>query len=138
MWDDWERLMKQVAKTSQQFMKVLEEFRGPEPLIRVHDQDRQVKVVITPIPEQKVRRWAVRVLGDRLYVKGLYTVELTIQDENGHFHQERRSDEFIKAVRLPGPVESKPISVRKDGSELSVLFLRKKEALDDGWLDLQP
>lgn len=136
MWEEWERLMKQVAKTSQQFVKALDEFRGPEPYIRVHDQDRQVKVVINPLPEQKVRRWAVRVSDDRLFIRGFYTVEATVQNESGGFRHEKRSDEFVKAVRLPGPVESKPAAYRKEGETLILTFAKKKE-FTDGWFDLQ-
>jgi HSP20 family molecular chaperone IbpA len=136
MWEDWERLMKQVARTSQQFVKALDDFRGPEPYIRVHDQDRQVKVVINPLPEQKVRRWAVRVSDDRLFIRGFYTVEVSVSDDRGSLHQEKRSDEFVKAVRLPGPVESKPASYRKEGETLILTFSKKKE-ISDGWFDLQ-
>lgn len=136
MWEDWERIMKQVAKTSQQFAKALDDFRGPEPYIRVHDQDRQVKVVIHPLPEQKVRRWAVRVAEDRLFIRGIYTVEVTIRDERGAEHYEKRSDEFVKAVRLPAPVESKPSAYRKEGEALILTFAKKK-GLSDGWFELQ-
>lgn len=136
MWDDWERLFRQVAKTSQQFKKALDEFRGPEPQVRLYESERQIKVVVHPVPEQKVRRWSVRVADDRLFVRGLYTVEVTVQDDRGHNFSEYRTDEFIKAVRLPAAVEPKPHSCRKEGETLVVAFTKRKEQPASGWYEL--
>lgn len=136
MWEDWERLFKQVAKTSQQFKKALDDFRGPEPEVRVYEGDRQVKVVVHPVPEQKVRKWSVRVAEDRLFVRGLYSVEASVEDDAGNQAFETRSDEFVKAVRLPVPVEMKPHSFRKEGETLIVTFAKKKDGLFSGWYEL--
>ncbi|WP_438448994.1 hypothetical protein [Gorillibacterium sp. sgz5001074] len=138
MWEDWEKIMKQVAKTSQQFVRMLDEFRGPEPYVRVHDLDREVKVVITPAEGQKVTKWAVRVWEDRLFIRGRYTVEYSVKDDvDGTLRQERRSDEFIKAVRLPSPVEPQPLLSRKEGETVVVTFARRKDAFTDGWVELR-
>lgn len=136
MWEDWERLVKQMARTSQQFMKALDEFRGPDPYVRVHDQDRQVKIVISPAEGQKVLRWAVRVWDDRLFIRGTYTAETMVRDEMGGFHREKRSDEFMKAVRLPAPVEPKPASSRKEGETVVLTFVKRKDMFTDGWVEL--
>lgn len=136
MWDDWERLFRQVAKTSQQVRKAFDDFRGPEPLVRIHELDRLVKVVVSPTPEQKVHHWSVKVWDDRLFVRGAYTVETYARDDQGDMFPETRSDEFIKAVRLPAPVEPKPSSHRKEGDNLIVTFIKKKQPLSEGWYDL--
>ncbi|MDF2921803.1 MAG: hypothetical protein K0R57_717 [Paenibacillaceae bacterium] len=136
MWDEWERLFRQVAKTSQQVKKALDDFRGPEPQVRVYEQERQIKIVINPVPEQKVHRWSVRVSDDRLFVRGLYTAEVQVRDDEGNAYWESRSDEFVKAVRLPAPVEAKPSAFRKEGDTLIVTFVKKKEPLNEGWYDL--
>lgn len=136
MWDDWERLFKQVAKTSQQVKKAIDEFRGPDPQVRIYEGERQIKVVVNPVPEQKVRRWSVRVADDRLFVKGQYSVETAVRDDHGTEVAETRSDEFIKVVRLPSPVEAKPISSRKEGETLIVSFTKKKDPFSSTWYDL--
>lgn len=138
MWEDWERFMKQIAKTSQQFVRMLDEFRGPEPYVRVHDLDREVKVVITPAEGQKVTKWAVRVWEDRLFIRGQYTVDLAIRDNDGaYLRQDKRSDEFVKAVRLPAPVEPHPLVSRKEGETVVVTFGRRKDPFTDGWVELR-
>jgi HSP20 family molecular chaperone IbpA len=136
MWEDWERLFKQVAKTSQQVKKAIDDFRGPEPQVHLYESDRQIKVVVNPVPEQKVRRWSVRVADERLFVRGLYTAEASVQDKEGNGYKESRSDEFVKAVRLPAPVEAKPYAYRKEGETLVVTFIKKKESPSSGWYDL--
>lgn len=136
MWEDWEKLFKQVAKTSQQVKKALDDFRGPEPHVRIYETDRYVKVVVSPMPEQKVRRWSVKVMGDRVFIRGKYEVETLAKDDLGYEMAELRADEFVKAVRLPVPVEAKPYNSRKEGEVLIATFLKRKELPAGGWFDL--
>lgn len=136
MWEDWERLFRQVAKTSQQVKKALDDFRGPEPEVRIYETDRYIKVVVSPIPEQRVRRWSVKVLGDRLFIRGMYEAEARVRDNAGNELSETRGDEFIKAVRLPAPVEAKPYGSRREGDVLIATFLKRKELPGGGWFEL--
>lgn len=136
MWEDWEKLFRQVAKTSQQVKKAIDDFRGPEPQVRIYETDRYVKVVVSPMPEQKVRNWSVKVLGDRVFIRGKYEVENHVRAGEDYEMSESRGDEFVKAVRLPASVEAKPYGSRKEGEVLVATFLKRKELPSGGWYDL--
>lgn len=136
MLNDIDRLMKQVVRTSQQLVRLFEDVWGQGPKVEVQDLGKSVKLVVETLPNQTVRKWSVRTWEEMIYLRGFYNVDYSVQNDFGGLHHERKTDEFIRAVPVPYPVESKPHSVKKDGSKITMIFPKQKQLPADDWVHL--
>lgn len=136
MFNDIDRLMKQVARTSQQLIRLFEDVWGQGPKVDVQNLGKSVKLIVETPPNQNVRQWSVRAWEDIIYLRGVYTTEYSIQNDLGGVHHERKTDEFVKAVPVPYPVESKPYSVKKDGGKVTLIFTKQKQLPAQDWYHL--
>lgn len=136
MLEDFERLVRQVTETSRQLARIFDEAWGQGPKISVHETEKAVKLVVEPPSNQHVKNWAVRVVDDTVFLRGLYTSELSVHSDLGGFHREKRSDEFIRSVQVPFPIEGQPSSVKRDGRNVALTFQKLKRRPSDGWFDL--
>ena len=136
MLEDFDRMVRQVAKTSEQLVRLFEQFRTQGPDIRVSETEHAVKLTIESPSGEKVRHWAVKVGEEAIYLRGVHQVKATVHDDSKRLQQSERLEEFIRSIPLSVPVESKPSSIKRDGAALILTFNKLKPRRREGWYDL--
>lgn len=135
------RSLRKAIRFGEHFLGRMQEqlpewFQGG-PKAEVYDVGRQVKVVLEApgLTKDAGMRWAHRILGDQLVLRGSLQMEKSVRTQSGRFYSERQNGQFLKLVPLPAPVKPRPASIRYRNGLLELKFDKRKSHADSDWYE---
>lgn len=136
MFDGLDRV-KQWLQSGDQFFQQIHALWNGGPRVDVYEHGDKVKVVVEApglMNAANKHQWAVKVIDQHLHLRGALQVQQSVRSEPGRTYSERREEEhFTKIVPLPAPVHRKPLNVRYDDGLVTILFAKRKDAVQDDW-----
>lgn len=119
-----------------QFRKWMPEgLQGPP--AEVYDEGKRVRLLLEApgLGKEPGMKWAHRVMGRQLILRGVLSMEQSVRSRNGRFYSERRNEQFLKSIPLPAPVRRKPVSVRYRNGLLEMVFDKQDGVPDGRWYE---
>jgi HSP20 family molecular chaperone IbpA len=136
MFDGLDRL-KMWLQSGDQFFQQIHALWNNGPRVDVYEHGDKVKVVIEApglMNAASKNQWAVKVSEQNLFLRGRLHMQQSVRSDPGRTYSERREEEqFMKIIPLPAPVHQKPTSVRYDDGLVTILFEKRRDAVEEIW-----